>query len=439
MAKELKKMIREAFNMAYTKHKKNLHENADSLKAKMSSGDVYKAENAFREIIANPNMAAKYAWTPQGSANGALNTKQFNLLVELLFEGTDLATKRLIFMTMYSDKNPALVNAIKAKLMGLKGTYVTPEEAMQAIETGWNEMFLGEKGKRADKEKKSFINAASEYNPLESSNFGAFLITRLLNASSNALRDSFGAEKPLSLDAPLPSTGKTREVGDAEDFGSDVIEDPETHDVVKDIGGGFEEPDIEDNGSAINIADDEGQGEENDIESGHETLGNKIAGSIEDKTPAELHAEKMIDILTGSLREAIEDFKKYKKVSPAQIKGFAALEHILNTGESPSIAAAGAITDLKDNRDFMNTVDRYLFENGFLNSRGKVESFKNIKLKYLAQLVKYKMSGDIKTLSPDLKESKIWFINELVLERFVETNMEKIMERVYNRLSIKLL
>jgi hypothetical protein len=439
MANELKKLIREAFNTAYIKHKnKSLSESSDSMKAKMSSNDINKAEQAFREIKSNPNVIGGYAWTPQGSANGKLNQNQFNLLTELVFENTDLDFKKKVFMAMYSDKNPALVNTIKARLMGMKGSHVTEEDAMVAIETAWNEMFLGEKFKSGDQLKKGFMDAVKEYSPLDNSNFGAYLMRRIVNASSTALRDYYNLEKPVSLDAPSPVTGKATEFGSGEDFGSDSLNpimDPGSD--LTGLGAGFENPEANGAGDSeeyITVAGDEEAGDEENV-SPDMTVG----ANIEDEgSPAQIEAKKMVSILVDSIREAVSDFRQYTNTTPAQQKGLSALEHIINTGESPDKDSANAILDLKKNRKFMNTIDRYLFENGFLNSRGKAESFQNIKIKYLAQLVQFLKTGDASVLSSDLQENKLWFIENMILENFTKNHLDKIMENVYKRLLPKL-
>ena len=436
MAKDLRNIIREAFTIAYYKHKtKNLFENVESLKSTMSSSDINKAEHAFREIKGNLNMAAKYAWTPQGSVNGELNTSQWNLLAEMIFENMDSENRRKAFMVMYSDKNPALVNTIKGKLMGIKGTFVTEEEAMQAMENAWNQIFIGEKYKNKEDIKRGFSDAEKEYVPKDKSNFGAYLITRLLNASLNSLRDSFNSEKTQSLDAPVAATGKPRDVSDSgDDFGSDALEDPETHDVVG-SSNLLDEPDTEERETTILPGE---ESEEDTDEKSTETLGQKIAGSeSDDSSPAEREAKRMVSILVESLHEAIDDFRKYVKVTPAQEKGLSALEKVLATGESPDKDSTNSILDLKKNKKFIITINRYLAENGFVNSRGKVESFINIKIKYLARLVKFLQTGDLSLLK-GLDESKIWFLEDVLFEDFIKYNMDKVMENVYKRLSPRL-
>lgn len=447
MANELKKLIREAFNTAYLNYKMRLFESVESMKSKMSSGDIYKVENAFREIKNDPNMAYKYAWTPQGSANGILNTKQFNLLVEMVFENTDMETKKKIFMTMYSDKNPALINAIKARLMGMKGVFVSEEDAMNALEVAWNEIFLGEKTKSSDKIKKTFTDKAEEYIPLENSNFGAYLMQFFVGSATNALRDFMGMEKPQSLDAPSPVTGKSTDISSGEDFGSDALNPMMNTDKdLSGLGAGLEKPDsgdeLESSDDYIAVAGDEEADDEENV-SADKTIGDDLES--DDSSPAEKQARKMIRILNLSLKQGIKEFRNSGNVSEAQERGLVALETILNTGVSPQEASSSlgynatvAIDSLKSNKNFIKIVDDYLFTNGFLNGRGKVESFSNIKPMYLAQMVKYMKSNDAKHLSPDLKENTLWFIDELIYEQFVEKNLDKIMERVYRRLAPKI-
>lgn len=453
MEKQLRNVIREAFNIAYSTHKvSKLFESSQDMKASMSSGDVYKTEDVFRKLKENPSLAAEYAWTPQGSANGALNVKQFNLLVEMIFENADFNTQSKIFMGLYNDKSPALINRVSQYLTGKKGTNVTAEEAAQALEIAWNEMFLGEKYKSGEGMKKSFADAVAEYVPTinkrgSASNFGAYFMGRLLNAASTAFRDTVTADKPLSLDAPSLKTGKPKDIGDegGEDFGSDTLHQLNIEPELKDIGAGLENPeagiDVGDEGrDEYALADDS---EEDEMDG--ETVGQDLDSSVSDEaTPAERHARKMIRILNLSIKQAIKEFRGTGKVTESQEKGLVALEQILSTGIEPNALSSKlgynvttAIQDLKKNKAFVNMVDDYLFTNGFLNARGKVDSFINMKPLYLAKAAKYMLTGDVSHLM-GLNEGVFSFVDEVIMENFMKKNLDKIMERVYKKLSKKL-
>lgn len=414
MANELKKLIREAFNTAYHNYKfKILSESVDTLKSKMSSSDINKAERAFFEIKNNPEIAYKYAWSPQTLNGGNPKDPQapFNLLMEMLAEKLDPETKKRVFMAIYSDKNPALVNAIKARLMGMKGSHVTSEEATQAIETAWNEMFLGEKYKSGDQLKKSFEDATAEYKPLDSSNFGAYLMRRLVNASSTALRDYYATEKPTSLDAPSPVTGKSSDFGSEEDFGSDTLNpimNPSAD--LAGLGAGLEGSedtgDIEGADEYVSVAGDEETGDEENV-SADETIGGGLESDSEEASAAKRNARQMIKRLEKSLYQAIEEYRNYYEPTPNQEKGFLALEEILS-GLSPKEATAklgfnttAAIQDLKKNKTFSGMVDDYLLRNGFVNSRGKVESFVNMFPQWIADAVKFKLTGEVPKEFPE--------------------------------------
>lgn len=453
MANELKKLIREAFSIAYNQHKTSkLNESAEDLKSKMSSGDINKVENVFRTLVANPALASNYGWTPQGSANLVLNPKQFNLLLELIYENTDLDTKSKLFMGLYNDRNKALVNRASQYLTGLKGTNVSTREAVQSLETAWNEMFLGEKTKDGTATKKGFIDAVENYKTQENkrggtvSNFGAFFMTRLLNSASNALRDEVSKDTPISLDAPSLTTGKSREIGHEEDFGSDTLHSTGVDDTLKQFGGAFDDVEGSNNyDTALPGEEGEGEGEnEKDSDSidDDSEIGSNLGDDIEsdDTDPKQKKAHDMIDVLVDSIQEAIDDFRQYMpKATDTQKEGMALLEKVLKTGESNTLEANKISSALKKGnfgKLFINTVDRYLFENGFTNPEGKTMSFRDLGVVSLAKLIKlknnnYQNVAEIRSLDENVK----WVVDSIILESFMKENMRKIMENVYKKLS----
>jgi hypothetical protein len=417
MANELKKLVREAFNTAYRTRKQNIiSESVSSLAATMSPEDIAKAEDAFNQVKNNPEAAAKFAWSPQTLNGNSPGKKQapFNLFIELVHERLDPEVQKRIFMTVYNDNNPALISLLTNKLIGMKGSIANRDEARQAIETAWNEMFLGEKYKSGDKEKKSFSDAFSEYIP-GNSNFGAYLVERLKNSASTALRDLFNTEKPASLDAPSQITGKANEFGvegafgNDDEYGSDTMGDAGEKDDNLNLDGDQESDSEEDLGDISQIADEENR--------------------------AQVEAKEMITILIDSINEAISDFRSHYPGKSE--KGLSALENVVNTGENPDKISQGLIGDLKKNKVFLNLIDKYLRYNGFTNSRGRFVSFEDLKSLYIAKMVQFLKTGDVSILA-GLQESKIWFIDNVLMENFMKNNLDKIMENVYKRLAPKL-
>jgi hypothetical protein len=455
MSNSLKKLIREAFNTAYKIHKdKTINESVDRMKASMSSGDIAKAEQAFREIKANPNLALQYAWTPQGSANGKLNPKEFNLLLELVYEQTDLEMKRLIFMGLYNDKNPALINLLTNRIIGLKGIYTNKQQAMQAVEAAWNSMFLGEKTKKAketgtEQTYRGFTEAVNDYVSSGDSNFGAFLLSKLTGFAVNYYRDEImGKQTTVSLDAPSTKTGKPRDISDetGEDFGSDTLNAPDAGETIKNFGAGVDDAE-EDNGPAIDIdepeitSDEDGEYNPGEEENSN-TLGGDLEGSLgdEDSSPAEKHARAMLRKLVIALKKGFADFRAHEKVTPKQEQAMRAIELMLNTGKSVEevgkelgINVTSAIFDLKKSKKFLDIIDTLLYEEGFLDNRGRVQSFVNIRPLYIAKVAKYLKTGDLSVLQ-GLDEGVLTFMDNLLFERFYKDNLDKIMENVYKRL-----
>lgn len=389
MANNLRNLIREAFNTAYNKHKfKILSESVETLKNKMSAGDINKANLAFNEISANPEIAYKYAWSPQ-TLNGD-NPKNpqapFNLLMELIAENLDPETKKKVFMAIYNDRNPALINIITNRLMGMKGSHVTPEEASMAVETAWNEMFLGDKHKTGDLTKKSFTDALAEYKPLDGSNFGAYLMQRLISSSSNALRDYFNTVKPKSLDAPSNITGKSTDIGDGEVEDEIPMGKGATDDDYNEDETNLYQPEA---GSEFDLASDEAIAARN-------------------------NARQMIKRMEKSLYEAIAEFRNYEEPTPNQEKGFTALEEILGGLTIKAVSAklgfnaTSAIQDLKKNKNFVRIVDDYLLRNGFVNSRGRVDSFINIMPQYIEDSIQFKKTGKLPTDFQDDRRAKAY-------------------------------
>lgn len=417
MANELKRIIREAFTIAYNNHKSNIiSEDVKSLESKMSSGDVYKVENAFREIVANPNLALQYAWSPQGSENKKLNPQQFNLLAEMIFERTDLNTKRNLMMSLYGQNNQALFNKAAKRIMSTLNTPTNKQTMEQAYMEGWAQMFLDTEKKGGEVEiKQNFEDIVTQYSAIPANkrtNFGAYIAEVLTSNMLNAYKSEMTRERGVSsLDKPSTVTGKATEFGSEEDFGSDTLNpimDPGSD--LAGLGAGLsnaEDNDIEGSDEYLSAAGDEPEvGDEENV-STDQTVGADIeAGSPEAWKGGHQQADKarnnarlMIKRLEKSLYQAIDEFRKYEEPTPAQEQGLIALELIL-TGIQPKEATAKLgynVTTRIQNLPvkFTELVDDYLLRNGFVNSRGKVDSFRNMMPQWIADAIKFKRTGEL--------------------------------------------
>lgn len=398
MANELRNIIREAFTIAYKQHRKsNIQETADSLKSKMSSGDVYEVENVFRDIVANPNLALKYAWAPQGSANGELSVAQFNLLAEMVFEKTSPEVKRNLMMSLYNQNNTALMQKAAKRIMGTLKVPINYNTLEQAYMDGWAQMFLDAESKlKPGERKQNFSDIAAAYSGkpildkngnLKDSNFGAYVAEILTSNILNAYREEMSREgASTSLDKPNQTTGKSTDVSDGDsyqDYGSDA-----SVDTGIDVDSS-EEPEVD---APV------------DFEAGSEV---DVAG--EEATAAEAIAKETITDIEKSIHQAIEEYRNYEEPSANQEKGFMALEAILS-GLSPKDASAKlgfnittAIQDLKKNKTFVRFVDDYMLSNGVLNSRGKSESFMNVFPQWIADSIKFRETGE---LPADFKDDR---------------------------------
>jgi len=419
MANELKRIIREAFNIAYSNHKSNIiSEDVKSLESKMSSGDVYKTENAFREIVANQNLALQYAWSPQGSENKKLNPQQFNLLAEMIFERTDANTKRNLMMSLYGQNNQALFNKAAKRIMSTLNIPANRQTMEQAYMEGWAQMFLDTEKKGGEGEvKQNFEDIVTQYSAIPAdkrTNFGAYIAEVLTSNMLNAYKSEMSREGGMSsLDKPSTVTGKATEFGSEEDFGSDTLNpmmDPGSD--LSSLGAGLsstEDNDIEGNDEYTSVAGDEQEiGDEENV-SPEQTTGADIEtggpdawrGGHQQADKARNNARLMIKRLEKSLYQAIEEFRKYEEPTPAQEQGLLGLELMLD-GMSPKEASVQLgynitpiIQNLKRNSKFVELVDDYLLRNGFVNSRGKVESFINMMPQWIADAVAFKRTGKL--------------------------------------------
>ena len=497
MANELKKLVREAFNIAYTNHKTNkINESVEGLKSKMSSGDIYKVENVFRSIVANPNLAIKYAWTPQGSANGELNTNQFNLLVEMVYEKTDMAAKKNLIMSFYNQENKALFNKAAKRIMSSLGVATNQQTLESAYMEGWAQMFLETQSKKTGERKQNFEDITALYSGKKfidskgnerESNFGAYIAEIITSNILNAYKDEMSrGGRATSLDEPSSTTGKPADFGTEDDFGSDTqhatmgaedlgnlgagLDNPETIGEPEDIEVGAENQ--EDGDDYESLAGDEDSGVEN---GGGETIGSGIEAvdSEEDRKEKEedkedrkekdrKDAKRNITALYKALFHTIKEYEEYHEPTQAQKNGLTAIKAFIS-GLEPKEAtkklgfnATTAFENLKDSKEFTRIANDYFLADGVLGARGRAMSFSDLQPKYIAwsaqffkskndkQFFKSKVADQkfdlddrgrsaSKIISPEeLKRRKEAFSQE-----FTENQSEKIKQTIILKSSLK--
>ena len=256
MANELKKLVREAFNIAYTNHKTNkINEDSASMGASLEvSGQKQIADDILKTLINSTVGSGSLFWSPQGGSMGGkkINVNQLNYIVEKLVElykQTKDNKYKMIIAYIYSPfaetgtfKRPdgTTARTIKSKplydFMLRKFQYSTelerlmeedPEIFKEMISDVWNWMFVDGKIKPAKGEYKgqimqTFDRMVAEYIPNESSNFGALINKYFENQIKNSTRREASVEfKTASMDAPTSS-------GRSHDFGDEIKDSPET-------------------------------------------------------------------------------------------------------------------------------------------------------------------------------------------------------------------
>jgi hypothetical protein len=381
------------------------HQTVASMSAKLSPESVAKVQAQFNEIQSNINAAAKYPWQPYSSKDPNVQSQaktknaEYNLLVEMIHEGLPIESQKNALMLMYSQENKALKR--------VSGVYVSRDfgdvngaTLEDAFRDGWARIFIGTPQKLdPSKEYKKFEDYAVEYaNDVKGLVTASFAGT-LVNSIQTATRESYSDlvnTKMSSLDAPSTVTGKASDVEGGEDYGSDTLHTSSggAEDTMSGFGGGFEGDDESSVNLDTDIQSDDYVDTGNDAET---TLGANIEDELEDSEAQEMAAKRaktMSKILIASLEEAIMDFKQFGKPSDTQIAGLNLLSNVLNTGQAIDPKDLRFVNDLKKNKRFMNTVNRYMYENGFRNSRNKPVSFEDIKMKYVTDAVNFLKTRD---------------------------------------------
>lgn len=421
MSKDLIKFIRNTLREAYSKQNILSEGGVANLSAKMSTQSIERANMAFLKITENINIANNYAWTPQGSANGELNTEEFNLLTELVREKTDIPTQKRIMMALYAQNNRALYNMCKIKVMR-HGISPNDTTMVKAFMNGWEKIFVGgvetvDSKNRPNPEEteptyyKSFDQYAAEYDPKKFTNFGAYISEAVQNATSESY-DYEMRTATTSLDAPSRVTGKGRDVDSGEDYGSDALHAANPEDVlsgaVSDLDGGFEDGDTGETDLETDITSDEF-----DDVSGDTSLGDELSDELGDSDESEIahtKAKKMAKILVSSIYDAIHDLKKQystpigkNKITTGQLQALDNLEKTMDTGELvfDGFRSWGHSLDaIKKSAFITNQIDKYIKFGGFKNSRGKSVSFIDLQPKNLLDLINFSKTKDT-SLAPE--------------------------------------
>lgn len=429
MNNKLRILIRKTLYENFNKSKvlNEGHQTVASLSARLTPESVAKVEGQFNEINANINAAAKYAWQPfsskdPGAAKQAkAKNDEFNLLVEMIHERMPIESQKNALMLMYSQDNKALERVSAIYVVRDLGN-VNPTTLSDAFRDGWARIFIGTPQKLdPSKEYKKFENYALEYqSDVKGGPTNTFAGT-IISAIQTATRESYSElvnTKMGSLDAPSTITGKGTDVGSGDDFGSDALHARGAEDTLSDFGGGFEG----DSEGEVNLDTDIQSDDYVDTGSEEDgtTLGGNLGDEIEDSDSQEIaskRAKTMAKILIMSIEEAIDDFKKYAKPSETQLTGLNLISKVLETGMTIDPKELRFVNDLKKNKKFLITINRYLYENGFRNTRNKPVSFDDIKMKYVTDAVNYLKTKDTTHVPDEKGLSNDYISDETASER----------------------
>lgn len=256
MKNSLHSLIREAFNLAYQKHKfiketKVLEEGAKEKGEELARIDPNAkaaADSVLNKIIQRPDNALKYKWSPQGAPG--LSTPQLNYVIDSLLElyvSTKDAKYKQALSYIYSPFSegttrdgqkrvyPALYNRIEYKLRNLHGLQdlvdKNPEIFEELVTKAWGRLFGGgtvipAKGASAGQKIDFFDRQVEAYMQNPASTFGAWIIQTLERETMNLLRREMKKGPTVSMDKPMAGSGKNHDFGgEFDDSGSDVAGD----------------------------------------------------------------------------------------------------------------------------------------------------------------------------------------------------------------------
>lgn len=425
MQNELKKTIREAFDIAYNNYKKALNESALSLGEKLSPQEKAQADNLLDILVNKKPGYANIEWDPSGKGEGIGqytpagekkartngNRAQQDYMIESLLE--------LYKSTRDEKYKNALAQFFRftgKQIRGAQGETITDEsplwkiakkryggstalERLEKKKPGTLYDFLANSWEKIFS-KDYFDKLVDKYQDT-GLNFGRLLSTHILTDLQNQIRDSTGPgsefdAKVKSMDAPSNVTGKSLDFGD-EDNGGEIEDDEPMN--------GIGATDDTYNRDEDNLYQKEKSSEYDAI----------TADASDNQIKSKKIARIMIGKLFKSLDQGIREFIAHHEPTEAQLKGLQALNELMN-GLNPQevtkklgFDATAAIQGLKMSKEFTRIVDDYLLANGFLNSRGKPDTFGyrwnpqtgkkeegGIKPKYISDAAKFIHTGDTK-------------------------------------------
>lgn len=424
MANELKKLIREAFNTAYLNHKK-INESAESIGASLSPAQKAEADKLINTLVNKGPGYQKIEWDPSGESQGigtyipvdkskgrvSGNRKVQDYIVESIFESyratrDDKYRDALASFFRYtgtrtqdSDGNPVtdespMWKIAKQRFMGGKGQNAAEQnkalERLEANKPGSLFDFVANSWEKTFS-KKHFDSLVDNYKDV-GGNFGRFITNHIMLDLRNQIRDATGPGSEFgagvtSMDAPSSVTGK------ASDFGGENGDAAENND-----------EDSEAQMSGVGATDDTYNRDEDNLyqkERGSEY--EKITdepGTTDDAEARRKESKQMITALFKSLFQAIKEFREYHEPSANQEKAFVAIEKLMRGSRPKELSqelgynVTTFIQDLKKSKEFVRIADDYLLANGFINSRGKAESFVNVAPIYIADAAKYFKTKD---------------------------------------------
>jgi len=443
MKNSIQTLIREAFNTAYKIHKnKSLNENSDTIGAKLNQSERAIADEKLNILVNKLPGYKTIKWDP--SAQSGLSQKQQNYLIEKLVE-------------LYkSTRDEKYKNAL-AQIYQYSGTFRTTNTGEQIrdesplwkvarkkyidnsaldrlekqkpgtlydfLAKSWTDTFGGGKFVGGSNAGEDIFDALVNDYKFTGPGFGAYLASRLVNRVSNEIQNAttanseFGAGV-VSLDKPLDATGKTGEygeedsaIGDDEDFSVDMNDDTEELDPTSHLAGAEGEDEVEDNGEPEYVDKEEKR-----------------------KKSSMLTIQLFIKIVNDAIRAA-----KSEGIYNKQPLFFDMLGWMVNDFMS---------------YDEMNSKypDRFLDKNGkpfspasyfssvIRGDLGKAPSFVDTILDQKWPLNKG-ISPDIFKFEPAnfFKAAKVaqgagLLEEEEELQKFLSENLDKVMEKVYNRL-----
>jgi hypothetical protein len=243
MKNSLQNLIREAFNTAYKTHKKSkLNEGAEAFTNGLSPEQIAIADEKLNTLVNKGPGYENITWSPDGT--GGLNQAQQNYMIEKLFElyksTRDKKYKNAVaqmypYGSTYKngkfDKSPLfkLANQRFGSTTALQRLREkNPEVLENFLGDIWLRVFGGHKLSKGNNSGQDMFDTiintykgTAEDKQKRPTGFGAYLATWLINQVPNEIQNATtkGSEFSAgvtSLDAPIDATGKTREVGDKE-------------------------------------------------------------------------------------------------------------------------------------------------------------------------------------------------------------------------------